>query len=127
MLFATAKHVLLVPDVLFVRLFIQSPVGCDARACRQKDPVQVILMLILLELIVRCFVQRLGMFGAGDRGLGPILEFTHDVQFFDHHEDQLFAGIVGTWKGRRRTNASVRQANNYEQETIFDVSIFSFR
>ena len=82
--------------MLFIRLLVQPPVRCDTRACRQKDPVQMILMLIFLELAVRCFVQRLGMFCAGDRGLGPILEFTHDVQFFDHHEDQLFARIVGT-------------------------------
>ena len=73
---------------------VQSPVGGDARSCAEKDPMEMILSFMLFEIELCRLIGWVGRLGIGSAGLRPVLEFTHDIQFFDHHVDQLLAGFV---------------------------------
>ena len=55
-------------------------------------------MLIFFERGMGGFVQWSRMLVTSNARLRPVLEFAHDVQFFDHHVDQLFTGVVWTYR-----------------------------
>ena len=83
--------------MILVRLVGQTPVGGDARARAQENPMEMVFFAQLFEQAMRVGIER---FGRGrvrrSAGFRPIFEFTHDVQLFDHHVDQLFTRFVRT-------------------------------